>query len=233
MIDWHCHVLPEMDDGSRSVAESISLINMQASQGIDTVIATPHFYADDESVESFLERRSASLEKLKAELTADSPEIIPGAEVRYYSGISRLDGLKSLRIEGTKLLLLEMPMSTWTESMVREVIELGAKGSTKLVLAHIERYMKLQKRDVWDRLFDSDILMQVNASFFTSFFTKRKALSLLKNGDVHFIGSDCHSVSSRPPRIGDAFDVIGAKLGEDYISQMNEYGKHLLVPIKK
>ena len=61
MIDWHSHILPELDDGSRSVAESIYLINMQKAQGVGTVIATPHFYADDESVESFLERRERRL----------------------------------------------------------------------------------------------------------------------------------------------------------------------------
>ena len=48
MIDWHCHILPNMDDGSRDVAESISLINMQREQGIGTIVATPHFYANDE-----------------------------------------------------------------------------------------------------------------------------------------------------------------------------------------
>ena len=48
MIDWHSHVLPEMDDGSHSVAESIAMMQAQAEQGVTTVIATPHFYANDD-----------------------------------------------------------------------------------------------------------------------------------------------------------------------------------------
>ena len=64
MIDWHSHILPGMDDGSRNVTESIALLNMQTSQGIRTVIATPHFYANDESVETFLERRRNAYEAL-------------------------------------------------------------------------------------------------------------------------------------------------------------------------
>lgn len=217
MIDWHCHILPAMDDGSRDVAESVALVNMQVSQGIKTVIATPHFYANDETVELFLDRRKKSLELLMAELPDGPPEILLGAEVRYYQGISRMADLKALRIEGTKLLLLEMPMSKWTEYMIKELVEMSAKSSFRIVLAHVERYMSFQKQEVWDRLIDSGILMQVNASFFTSLASKRKALMLLKRGYIHFVGSDCHSVTSRPPQIGKAFEVIQKKLGDKYI----------------
>lgn len=228
MIDWHTHILPGMDDGSRDVAESVAMINMQVSQGVDMVVATPHFYANDETVDSFLDRRKKALELLMAELPEGPPEIRLGAEVRYYQGISRMTGLKALRIEGSKLLLLEMPMTGWTEYMIRELIELSGKSSVRVVLAHMERYLSLQKHSVWERIYDSGILMQVNASFFTSLASKRKAISLLKEGKIHFLGSDCHNVATRPPQIGKAFEVIGKKLGNDYINQMNEYGYSML-----
>lgn len=228
MIDWHSHILPAMDDGSRDTAESISLLNMHVSQGISTVIATPHFYANDETVASFLERRKQALELLKSELPEGAPEIRLGAEVKYYQGISRMADLKDLRIEGSKLLLLEMPMSHWTEYMVRELIELSGKSSIKIVLAHVERYFHLQKQAVWDRLFENGILAQVNASFFHSFATKRKAIALLQEGSIQLIGSDCHGVTSRPPQIDKAFEVIRKKLGDEYLNQMNEYGYSLL-----
>lgn len=232
MIDWHSHILPGMDDGSHDAAESILLVNMQKSQGVETVIATPHFYANDETVDSFLDRRKNSYKLLKTALAEDSPEIILGAEVRYYQGISRMDGLKALRIEGSKLLLLEMPMSSWTEYMVRELIEMSGRSNIKIVLAHIERYMTLQTQNTWNRILECEILMQANASFFTSLSSKRKALTLLKEDDIHFIGSDCHNVTSRPPQIGKAFEIIQKKLGEDYICQMNEYGYSLLTAEK-
>lgn len=228
MIDWHSHILPGMDDGSHDAAESVSLVNMQRSQGIDTVIATPHFYANDETVDSFLERRANAYELLVTELPEGSPEILLGAEVRYYQGISRMDGLKALRIEGSKLLLLEMPMSSWTEYMIRELIEMSGRSSIKIILAHIERYLAFQTQDTWNRILERGIFMQVNASFFTSFSTRRKALTLLKEDNIHFIGSDCHNVTSRPPQIGKAFQIIKKKLGEAYICQMNEYGYSLL-----
>ncbi len=228
MIDWHCHVLPMMDDGSRNVAESISIIEMLASQGVKTVVATPHFYANDESVQAFLERRSKSFKELNANLPENSPKILLGAEVRYYEGISRLADIKALRIEGSKLLLLEMPMAVWTESMVRELTELSANTSIQIVLAHIERYLGLQKQAVWERIYESGILTQVNTGFFTAFLSKRKAISLMKDGKIHFVGTDSHNTTSRAPQLDKAFDIIRNKLGDNYICQMNEYGYSVL-----
>lgn len=228
MIDWHTHILPEMDDGSHCLAESISMVNMQAAQGVSTIIATPHFYANHDTVNSFLARREKTYELLKAELPEGIPEIKLGAEVLYYQGISRMEGLMDLRIEGSKLLLLEMPMTKWTEHMINELIELSCKSGIRVVLAHVERYLGMQKQAVWARIYDSGILMQVNARFFTSFSSKRKAISLLKEGKICLIGSDCHNMTSRPPQIGKAFENIRKKLGDDFITQMNMYGYSLL-----
>ena len=228
MIDWHSHILPAMDDGSKDVAESISMLEMQTSQGVGTVIATPHFYANDETVAVFLKRRAEAYEALKEQLGDRAPNILLGAEVRYYQGISRLEGLKDLAIEGSKLLLLEMPMSVWTETMVRELVELAGKNRVRIVLAHVERYIKLQKRSVWDRIVDSGILLQVNASFVTSLASKRKALALLQDGVVQFLGSDCHNLTTRPPVLGQAAEVIRKKLGDDFLNQMQQYGYSLL-----
>lgn len=229
MIDWHSHILPEMDDGSRDVGESVSLLEMQRKQGVDTVIATPHFYADEESVTSFLERRGEALERLKPQLPPDAPAIRLGAEVYYYAGISRLENLKALRIEGTELLLLEMPMTAWTEFMVKELAELSAKSGIVVVLAHVERYLSLQKKSLWKELARNGVQMQVNANAFSSFSRRRKAMTLMKNGLVRFVGSDCHNVATRPPNIGNAFEIIEKRFGNDFISQLNEYGSSLLV----
>ena len=228
MIDWHSHILPGIDDGSRDVYESVLLMNMLQSQKVSTVIATPHFYANDETVASFLERRQKTFESLKAELPEGSPEVLLGAEVRYYQGISRMADLRSLKIEGSKLLLLEMPMASWGEYTVRELVEMSGKGGFKIVLAHMERYLDFQKQSIWERVYESGILMQVNASFFTSFSTKRKALALLREGGIHFLGSDCHNTKIRPPQIGKAYEIIQKKLGEKSLYQMNEYGRSLL-----
>ena len=228
MIDWHSHILPGMDDGSRNVEQSLSMLEMLAAQGVKTVIATPHFYANDESVDDFLARRQAAWALLRSQLPENAPEIILGAEVRYYQGISRLAQLPALCTEGTELLLLEMPMDRWPESAVRELIEISGKGHLKLVLAHIDRYLKLQSRSVWNSLYQSGILMQMNASHFNAFTSRGKAVSLLAEGGIHFIGSDCHNTTTRAPQLGKAFEAIRRKLGNPFEDQMNEYGYTML-----
>ena len=227
MIDWHNHVLPAMDDGSRDVAESIAMMQAQAAQGVTMVIATPHFYANDESVASFLQRRDRSMATLRQQWQDGMPSLRLGAEVHYYPGISRMEGLSSLCIEGSKLLLMEMPMSRWTDSMVRELTDLSGRDGLCLVLAHIDRYLSLQDKEVWNRLLENGILMQTNASFFSNFTTKRKALALLREGYIHLLGSDCHNMTTRPPRIRKAAGVIQRRFGDDSLCQMNEFGYSL------
>ena len=228
MIDWHSHILPGIDDGSRDVSESIALLKTLAEQGADTVVATPHFYADHEDLGTFLKRRQIAFDELQKHLEDDSPEIVLGAEVKYYQGISRMPELKRLCIEGSKLLLLEMHMNKWSDYTVKELSELAGSGSITVVLAHIERFLDYQNAKVWDRLYDSGILMQVNATFYTNPYSKRKAITLMKNNGVHFVGSDCHNMTSRPPCIGKAYEIIEKKFGGDYISQMNEFGYSML-----
>lgn len=223
MTDFHSHILPKIDDGSRSVEESLLMLKTLSQQGINRVVATPHFYANDESVTDFLARRQSSYNELMNSVTSDIPKIIQGAEVRFYDGISRLNELKSLCIQGTKLLLLEMPFTRWTEYTLRELIDISSDGKVTLVLAHIERYMKIQKPEVFYRLLESGILMQINATYINDFFTARKAIGLLKKGAAHFIGSDCHNMNDRAPDIGKALKTIEKKLGNEFISSFNDY----------
>ena len=74
MIDWHSHVLPKMDDGSSSVEVSLKLILMQQNQGVSKIIATPHFLANDESVDglaAFREIRKMAENGQLPDLTLD------------------------------------------------------------------------------------------------------------------------------------------------------------------
>lgn len=223
MTDFHSHILPSMDDGSRSVDESLKMLGELSLQGISRVIATPHFYANDESVFDFLGRRREAFEKLSAELTDGMPEVLLGAEVRYYDGISRLAEMKSLCIQGTDLFLLEMPEKRWTEYTLRELEDIACAGRVTLVLAHVDRCMEYQKADTIYRLNSNGVMMQLNAEYFSHFFTRRKAVSMMKNGMVQFIGSDCHNMTDRKPEIGKAYKVIKNRLGSEFTDSLKIY----------
>ncbi len=228
MIDWHSHILPGIDDGSQHLADSLTMMEQMADQGVTTVIATPHFCANRESVEEFLRRRQEARQRLEAQLPDGAPRLLCGAEVEFYSGISRLPDLKQLCIEGTHVLLLEMSISRWTEYTVKELVELAGRGNLTLVLAHVERYLDLQTEEVRERLYKSGILMQSNASCFLRLASRRKALAMLRSGDIHLIGSDCHNTDSRSPNVGKAMEYIEKKLGPQAVARLRQRGEHLL-----
>ncbi len=217
-----------MDDGSESVEESVSLLDMLRDQGIKTVVATPHFDAKRDTPEAFIQKRRESYEKLLPEIKAGHPRIILGAEVAYYPGIERLKGIGLLTAGESGLLLLEMPISVWTEYTVKELVDLTTTKNMTVVLAHAERYLGLQSSKTIELLNDSGILMQYNADFFLRFGQRRKALKMLERGEIHLIGSDCHNLTARPPRIGEAYRGIRHKLGDGFYSFFCGYGYSLL-----
>ena len=228
MIDFHSHILPLMDDGSKSVEDSINMLQELSRQGVTKVAATPHFYAEKESVESFLTRRNEAFELLKPHLSGQEPQILLGAEIKYYQGISKLNSLKALQLEDSGILLIEMPFSHWTEYTVKEISDIASNGDLTVVIAHIERYMRLGNRKNISRLQNCDVLIQANAEFFSNVFTRNKALNMLYNGDIQLIGTDCHNMTVRRPNMNKAVDSINKKFGNEFLEIINDYQADLL-----
>lgn len=210
MIDIHSHILPRLDDGSQSVEESMAMLRASAAQGVGCIAATPHFYAEENRPEEFLERRAASEEELRRVWEPGLPALKLGAEVCFFEGISHCEGLDSLKLEGTDLLLLEMPFARWSRRTLQEVRALQAQGIT-VVLAHIERYLHWQDEETWETLLDWGVLNQCNASFLLRWQTRRKALHMLREGMIHLLGSDCHNMYTRPPQLGKALAGLGKR----------------------
>lgn len=223
MIDLHSHILPKMDDGSAGVEESVQMLEMLSAQGVESVVATPHFVANCESVDKFLQRRKRAYEALCSATTYALPKLVLGAEVEYYSGIGRMENLERLCIEGTSILLLEMPFMRWTEYTVRELEEISSTKNVMVVLAHVERYISKNGINVLQRLYQNGILMQVNADCFDKIFARKKICRLFEEGAIRFLGSDCHNTTSRQPQIYKALDFLRKTYGQEFIDQFNEY----------
>lgn len=233
MIDFHMHVLPGMDDGSADPAMSLGMLERSAEQGIDAVCATSHFYAGENPPERFLDRRARAYERLMEAAAGRSglPHIRLGAEVFFFTGISVADGLEQLCLEGTDLLLLEMPFVRWTDRMLGEVQALRSRG-LQPVAAHIERYMHIQPRRTMERFFDLGVYIQCNAEFFLSRRTARQALSMLRGGQIQFLGSDAHNLTTRAPAMGDALALIGRRLGGGAVSQLEDEAAYLISEVE-
>ena len=211
MTDWHSHILPGVDDGSANLEESVQLLRLLSAQGINTVAATPHFNAGYDNPHSFIDRRDRAYRTLLSEYHEDAPRIILGAEVAYYPGVSNMAELEALCIGDTGYLLLEMPLARWSRYTQDEVLRLARSGRVTVVLAHAERYIPFRNASNIKELCANGVLVQANASFFVGKKTRRAALKLLREGRIHMLGSDCHNLDRRPPRIAQAIDVIESK----------------------
>lgn len=231
IIDFHTHVLPGIDDGSASVEESIALLRMEAEQGIEHVVATPHFYPHRDTPERFFARRQEAELRLREEMARHSglPELSIGAEVHYFSGISDSDLLERLTIDQKQCILLEMPVSFWTDSMYREMENISCHWGITPVIAHIDRYISpFRTHGIPRRLEELPVLVQASASFFLERRTRHMALRMLRQGQIHVLGSDCHNLTDRRPNLGPAVDLIGKQLGREPLENIVSFQQELL-----
>lgn len=228
MIDFHSHVLPGVDDGSKSIEESLRMLEASSRQGITTMALTPHFYGDRDTPERFLRRRADAVDRLLQERRPYQPRLLAGAEVYYFPGIQRAEAVSQLRLEGTTYLLVEMPFTAWSERMVRELLDLNQRRGLDVVLAHIDRYLFMNDLKTIERLLEHGIQLQANADSFLNWRQRRKMLRMVKEGWLSFLGSDCHNMTTRPPCLGKAMEVIAQKLGPNALKKLTPENELML-----
>ena len=191
-LDYHAHILPGCDHGSDSVETSRKQLAMAAAAGVRIVCATPHFYPHKESIPSFLQRREASAQLLRENLTADAPQLQLGAEVLICDGMERLDGLSRLCRGETNELLLEMPFYQWSESIWDTLYALCERRDIEIVLAHAERYPP----EAIEQLIRDNVALQLNSECLTRPLHRKRYLTWIKNGSVKYLGSDIHMLGN-------------------------------------
>ena len=228
VIDFHTHILPKIDDGSRSTDMSLEMLHRIRAGGTDVIVATPHFYGNREDVSSFLSRRAKSYEELSEQLDGAVPHIILGAEVAFYSGLLSVDYSK-LCIAGTNTLLLEMPHSPWTDFELNTVSELCLNRGLHVVLAHWERYAEYQdNHTILSQIQELPVSIQINAGSLLPFRSRKKWLNMLAGDEAHLIGSDCHNINNRAPDLDKARAMIKKKLGEEVLQRIDRRSAELI-----
>lgn len=228
MTDLHTHILPGMDDGANSVEESLAMLQMEADQGVNRVALTPHFYSVKEDVPSFLSRRDAAYKELLAGLEGRAcPELILGAEVAFMPGISDVPDLDKLCYEGTRILLVELPMTSWTDDIFRQLHRLESNRGLMPMIAHIDRYIHCQKKEQLERLLEMGYPIQVSAGAFLRNLGRVRALRLIRDYDALLI-TDCHSTGSRCPKIEEALKIVKKKLGSAVADRASRFTDEVL-----
>lgn len=191
IVDFHSHILPEADHGSDSIETSLFQIKCAAEQGITKIIATPHFYPHQHTVDDFVERRNNAYLRLKGHICDVKVKL--GAEVLLYPGLENMEGLDKLFVFGTNTLLLELPFTQITDEHYESVKAMINSG-IDVVLAHAERYSV----DTIERMIGVGARLQLNATSVFGFKkNKNTYFKWLKSGRVVALGSDIHGRDKR------------------------------------
>lgn len=216
LIDFHTHTIPWADHGSSSVETSLFQINSAKQIGVETIVATPHFYPQYENVERFIERRNSCFDRLNEQLTDEHPDIILGAEVLICDNIEAMPGLDQLCLGETRLLLIELPFTDFSDAHVYSIKMLIKQGYT-VVLAHADRY----DPDNIERLIAVGAKIQLNADSLSKLFVQPHIKDWIERDKVIAIGSDIHG---EDPKAYKRFKKAMKRLGNslDYVMSSSE-----------
>ena len=229
MTDLHTHILPGMDDGARSVEEALKMLQTQIQQGVDTVALTPHYYGREESIKSFLARREAAYRKLaRAAEGKPHPEMVLGAEVTWMPDMVEWQEIEKLCYQKTRVLLVELPMTPWTDVTFQQLYGLEGRWGLLPMIAHLDRYLHNQGENNIQRLLDTGYPFQISTEVLAHPFRNWRAMNLLKYGDAILI-SDCHNMDDRRPNLGSAVALVSKKLGSRVADQLAAISEEILI----
>lgn len=204
-IDFHAHILPGADHGSDSLKTSLQQLALAKSAGVQTVVATPHFYPDHDNLGSFLERREETSAVLINSHSEECPNVALGAEVHICAGLENMDGLEQLCIAGTNVILLELPFHRWSDAILDTVLTLQHSKKFTPVLAHVDRYLP----EIIDLLFSHGMLGQLNAESVCKLMRRKRLLAWAQSGSIVALGSDIHGASGAYDKFRKAEKVLG------------------------
>lgn len=221
MVDLHCHILPDLDDGPATMEGALDLARAAAAAGIDTVAATPHIRDDHPFPLELIEERLNALRSALREAQIEV-EVVAGGEVAL-SKLAEFDDetLGRLCIGGGRHLLVESPFTQAPSLLETALFDLQLRGFRPL-LAHPERSATfLGDRERLERLVERGIACSVTAMSVTGEFggtVRDFTLALFDAGLVHNIASDSHDAEHRAPGFGRALAALEADLDGDAAS---------------
>ncbi|MGC8908902.1 MAG: tyrosine-protein phosphatase [Desulfomonilaceae bacterium] len=228
MIDIHSHILPSLDDGASSMAETLEMCRLAATDGIHTMVATPHTH-DGLHLNSMDQvRQLCNTVNDLLDLNEIHTTILPGMEVRVtadsFIALSK-DTLPTLN--DAKYILFEFPPSQIPDAfevLVQKAVERGHG----VILAHPEKNLAIANNPGYlFRLITMfhpwDFIIQITAGCLAGKCDKRSAKTahiLLENNIAHIMATDAHDTTKRRPVLSDALDVASRIIGDARAQQM-------------
>lgn len=224
MIDIHSHIIPNVDDGARSVEETFNILKEAQEAGFTDVILTSHFLLN------YYETNAQELifwkEKLQEVLKKQGTKINlhSGMEIYITNQMEELlENKKILTLANSRYMLIELPLATNVKYFDYVVYYLEAKG-IKPIIAHPERYKCVQKDpDIVEEYIEKGCLIQCNYGSIVNLYgreAEKTIKTLLKKNQVHFLGSDVHRENGTYLIILDVIKKIRKIIGENKINEL-------------
>lgn len=217
--DIHCHILPGVDDGARSIEEMQKMLDIAYEDGIRIICFTPHIrrpwldLKPSDILESYVQA------KRYAELLSSDIKLCIGGELLYSYEVVDEHPEKIRTMNETDVVLVEFMPDVSYKEMIRDLSNLQQDGYI-CMLAHIERYEVLRSDiKAVEHLYRMGIILQVNASSITrprDHKHKKFVHKVLKNQLVHVISTDAHRCDHRRPRMKEAYKIVSKKYGQEY-----------------
>jgi tyrosine-protein phosphatase YwqE len=197
MVDVHSHLIPEVDDGSSSMEESLDLIRTMSDLGYQKIITTPHVMND--FYPNTTEDIRSRLKRLKAHVDAAGIDMEVEAAAEYYLDehmMNMLEDKSELLTFGDNYLLFETSFLNEPAYLREGIFQIISNGM-KPVMAHPERYVFVQNRpEMLEDLVDRGLLLQLNTISLSGYYSKgakKLAELLIDEKLISFLGTDCHN----------------------------------------
>lgn len=226
MIDIHSHILPGIDDGSKSLEESIEIIKKASISGVTDIIVTPHYIYGSDYVVNNADKKKL-LTKLKRQVTKEKLPInlYLGNEVFVENKMLDLKEKGEITtLNSSKYLLFELPLNYEFNGVEEVIFNLRCKKIIPII-AHPERYAFLKKNpSLIEDLIDAGALFQSNIGSFLGTYGKQAkdtVILLLKHKAITFIASDIHHENNDfYERINEVKTIMSKYITEDEINDL-------------
>lgn len=220
IADIHAHILPGIDDGAKDWEDARKMLDIAVSQGIRTIIATPHYSrrVQPEQIRELVHKLTLEAKRICPEFN-----IYPGQEIQYFDSMTdALKDGKALTLADSRYVLTEFMPTTPYQKMYQGLRKIQQAGYYP-VIAHVERYEALRKIESFRELREMGCLMQMNyQSLQGSVFDKnvRWCRKQVQQGRIHVLGTDMHHSVHRAPVVDKSLDWLSAHVEQEYISAL-------------
>jgi protein-tyrosine phosphatase len=209
VIDLHCHILPALDDGALSLADSVAMACQAEEDGIAVICATPHIRHDHSVRVGEIATRVRSLQTELADRGVGI-RVLPGAELAQSEVDQLTDAqLHAATLGGVGRWLLVEPAPGPLDAALEDLAEALAERGLGSVVAHPERHAGSDLAERLERLVGHGCLIQWTAEFVAEARPGDLVLALAEDGFVHLLGSDAHSsYGGRPVRLAAGYERL-------------------------